>query len=280
MLEQEIALEELEEVHSVRGRKRGGLDLERKQRLLEKSAEQKHRIDSTEKYVTITTESVPDREEYWCVNCGHAFYRKKNESDLTCPFCRAKHHFEQAEEVHLTRRDKDAQMKLSMLAQNSRETRDGEMTEKSGKAARNLGRTVVYQDTNVNDAKNQISLQLGSAEYLEYVEDRKENSAQAPDDVFHAELEQQNADLAPKMDEQNNEGIVNEYLDRRALSEAKKREIHDEAVALVMQRASRTETLEDDLKISKLGMDNPILHDIGVSDAKYDDALLEYAGLG
>lgn len=44
-----------------------------------------------------------------------------------------------------------------------------------------------------NDAKEQLSLEQGSAEYAEYEEDLQEVNPFRPDDTFHAELEARNA---------------------------------------------------------------------------------------
>ena len=54
-------------------------------------------------------------------------------------------------------------------------------------------RKAVTKSTWDNDAKEQISLEQGSAEYREYEDDLREVNPFQPDDEFHAKLEARNA---------------------------------------------------------------------------------------
>lgn len=207
-----------------------------------------------------------------CENCGHVFYRKDNSEFFSCPYCQAKHHFEPAEEVLLTR-DKERDLtKLEKLATKEKEA------ERRRQMAGSMVAAVkpVTQDTHFNDAKAQTSLQMGGVEYKEYVEDLQEQAPSAPDDTFHEQLEAHNAALDEQLAQSTREKPMGDFFERKAINEANKRELHDETIGQMKVEASKTERESDDIAISRIGIDNPLLHDVTLTDAEYAKRLADY----
>ena len=66
---------------------------DRNLRLMQKSKEaSRKRAQQVDSYaIDVARENLI---ETLCPNCGHVFYRKPDEEDLSCPYCQAKHHFE------------------------------------------------------------------------------------------------------------------------------------------------------------------------------------------
>ena len=97
-------------------------------------------------------------------------------------------------------------------------------------------------DTHFNDAKNQLSLQMGTVEYREYVEDLQEHNPMKADDQFHQALEQHNEQVPVEMEETNNtDSATDEFLERKAQDE--------------------------------IGIDNAALHDVTIRPDEYQGAL-------
>lgn len=207
-----------------------------------------------------------------CENCGHVFYRKDNSEDFSCPYCQAKHHFEPAEEVLLTRDNERDLTKFEKLVTKEKEQ------ERRRQMAGSLAAMIkpVTQDTHFNDAKSQSSLQMGSAEYKEYVEDLQEQAPSAPDDQFHEDLEVHNAALDEEMILAVGEKPMGDFFERKAINEANKREFHDEVMGRLKVEASKTERESDDIAVSRIGMDNEFFNDVTLSDAEYAKRLTEY----
>ena len=207
-----------------------------------------------------------------CENCGHIFYRKDESEYFSCPYCQAKHHFEPAEEVQVIRENDRDLDRLEKLV----------MKEKEAERRRQMGSKLIAsirpitQDTHVDDAKSQTSLQMGSVEYKEYVEDLQEQAPTAPDDEFHVELEVHNAALDDRLAESVGEKPMGDYYERKAINEANKREIHDEVMGMEKVKASKTKRLSDDIAVSHIGIDNPLMHDVTLTDAEYAKRMDEY----
>lgn len=77
---------------------------ERRILLMQKKMESDRRKASEKLF--LQTESVRQDEALCCVceNCGYVFYRQDDSEFFSCPHCQAKHHFEPAEELFVTRR--------------------------------------------------------------------------------------------------------------------------------------------------------------------------------
>lgn len=241
-------------------------DDDRNLRLMQKSKDaSRKRAVQSDTYVVDT--SKDNLVECLCPNCGHVFYIGRDEQDVDCPYCQTKHHFEEAEELHLTRQAEVQEMtKLEKLVAKDKQQKRRQQF-------------IVFKplDTYENDAKTQTSLQMGTAEYNEYVEDLKEQAPSAPDDAFHVDLEDRNAALRETMVAVAAGKETGDLVERKAAGEAMKREIHDEARAVALVHAGYTETKSDDLKLSKLGIDNPLIHDMGVSVDDYEAALEDFS---
>ena len=263
-LADEITMIDNLDVIDVFGSKSSSDSDERNLRLMKKSKDAaRKKARQADKY-TIDVEKE-ELLECLCPNCGHVFYRKLEEEDVSCPYCQMKHHFEEAEEVHLTRQDEQEAVKLEKLA-----AKDKQQKRKQ--------RFIVFKplDTHENDAKTQTSLQMGTVEYNEYVEDLQESNPARPDDAFPVDLESRNATLREEMVAVASGDETGDLFERKAMSESAKRDLHDEALAAAMMYAGYTESKKDDYKLSKIGIDNPLVHDMGVSPEDYQETLEEF----
>lgn len=238
---------------------------DRNLRLMKKSKEaSRKRARQADNYVVDVEKD--NLLECLCPNCGHVFYRKIEEEDVSCPYCQAKHHFEEAEEVHLTRQAEQETTKLEKLVAKDKQQKRRQQF-------------IVFKplDTHENDAKTQTSLQMGTVEYNEYVEDLQESNPAKPDDDFHVDLEARNATLREEMAAVAAGKETGDLFERKAVNESAKRDLHDEAMAAALMYAGYTETRADDLKLSKIGIDNPLLHDMGISPEDYQEKLEEFS---
>lgn len=204
-----------------------------------------------------------------CHGCGRVFTRDIHSTSVTCPFCQMKHHFESAEEVHMTRDDAFAFNKMRVLAVKTQLS-----NRRRGQSGFVL--SAPDQDTHFNDAMTQTSLQMGTREYETYVEHIKENAPSKPDDQFHTELEGRNAQLQADMNEANAGRGTGDYFERKTLGEANKREKHDETIALMRQRAMNSKNPKDDAVVRRIGEDNPLIHDMNVSHEDYEERMASY----
>lgn len=204
-----------------------------------------------------------------CDGCGYVFYRKDDSEYFSCPHCQARHHFEPVEEMSVSLMDdKDVSKHAALLAKEQAIARR--------KAVFGSIRPIT-QDSHVDDAKTQSSLQMGTPEYKEYVADKQESDPMKPDDEFHVELELHNETLDDRLLEAVPERAMGEFKDRKALYEAMKREYHDEYVGEMRVEASKTPTLDDDNAVNRIGIDNPVMNDIGVFPDEYQKQLEDYA---
>lgn len=243
---------------------------ERRILLMQKKMESDRRKASEKLF--LQTESVRQDEALCCVceNCGYVFYRQDDSEFFSCPHCQAKHHFEPAEELFVTREENLDLARLEKLTMKEKEA--------SRRKQAGLKPRVTAQDTRVDDAKTQTSLEMGSDEYQAYLEDLQEKDPAKPDDEFHVALEAQNAgetvDGEP-LEEESQDGSSDSThrVERKAQAASAKLEIHDEVMVELKQEAARTKTKQDDIALSKVSEDNPALWDVNVSDTEYADAL-------
>ena len=211
------------------------------------------------------------RTEHICEVCHKIFFTKPNVINPCCPHCGAKLVNEDIRELHVTReRDDEAKETVKRLDR------------VASKLARRLSMVSSSQDTWTNESREQVSLEMGSDEYEEYVEDLKASDPMKPDDQAHLELEKHNADLVTKLyDKVDNpeykEDLDAERPDRLKIQhEAMKRSVHWNAVKAAIEAARTTDTLSDDQLAVAITTDNPILYDNGVTMGQYDDRLAEY----
>lgn len=118
-----------------------------------------------------------------------------------------------------------------------------------------------------NDAKEQISLAMGSAEYKEYQEDLRMHDPFRPDDDWHDKLEEQNAEYSkPKPVKNANDTGKNKFI-----REQRKRAVFNDTKDAVIKAAAKTETKEDDkcAKSMKLKDMDEIIFDDGADEEDY-----------
>ena len=119
-----------------------------------------------------------------CDACGKYSYHNVNDGDWTCPYCGRKHNKATEQEIDVIQKGVLTDVERMMLNEISRR---------------------VSNATWVDDRKEQMSLAIGSAEYLEYLDDLQEQNPFKPDDEMHAELEAYNEDLVTRLYDQANE---------------------------------------------------------------------------
>ena len=197
-----------------------------------------------------------------CVKCGMIFFPPENDGWVVCPNCQARQRTEPVEEVSILNPNQDMEKAERLMQQAERQKR------RSGIALNH------QSDTHFNDAKNQISLQLGSVEYREYLEDLQEHNPMKADDQFHEKLEQHNESVPVDMAEANADDTpMDEFLERKAQDEVGKRQWHRSALGAVALLASATSLQADDFVVDRIGVDNAALHDVNVRPSEYQDAL-------
>lgn len=204
-----------------------------------------------------------------CDVCLKAFYHKADETEWYCPNCGTKYQSEALEELHVTQDGTETSQKLADCAEKRRV---------------NGGIFLVRKKENWEDnRKEQISLEQGSAEYLEYQEDLQEMDPFRGEDEFHQKLEQYNEDLVTKnYDTDDNPEAPDDYeslnmaVKLQHLEEMQKRDLHPKAVRSAIAAASLTETLTDDQLARAITTDNVILYDKGVKPDEYVEALTDY----
>lgn len=210
--------------------------------------------------------------EHICPSCHRLFYTALSEKHVSCPRCGVKFAIEDADEVHLTR-EREASAPVQER-----------LTDKA--KARSVRNGFLFNDAKdrwTNESKGQISLEQGSDEYEEYVEDIKEQLPSKPSDEFHEELSEHNADLVTRLYDKASENPEapddrQEMREDRlkAQSAAMKRALHGNAVRAAIAAARNTEGLSDDQLAMAITTDNPILYDPSIPLGKYDDAVVDY----
>jgi hypothetical protein len=197
-----------------------------------------------------------------CVKCGMIFFPPRTEEWVVCPGCQARQHMEPVEEVHVLNPNQDMQKTERLMQSAERQKR---------RAGISLTAT---SDTHFDDAKNQLSLQMGTVEYREYVEDLQDHNPMKADDVFHQNLEQHNEQVPAELEEANNvDTAMDEFLERKAQDEVGKRQWHNAALGAVALAASFTERQADDAVVGRIGVENAALHDVTIRPDEYEDAL-------
>lgn len=262
--------EDLEEVHTISERGFGSNDADRSLKLSEKVMKSRNRSCDD---VPNEDEAVSHDIECMCDVCRKSFFRKPDEISWNCPYCGQKFAVDDLEEVDTMSENPYKDVVVSDEQSVLRQDRFRAVFEerRSGK----------WED----GRKEQISLELGSDEYNEYVDDLQENHPDQPDDAFHAALEKRNEDMvtknfdtdadnleAQKVSSKNGETTV----DIQKREEMQKRDRHAIAVREAIAAAALTDTLTDDQLARAITSDNMILYDKGVKPDEYIEALKEY----
>ena len=212
--------------------------------------------------------------EYICDICHYSFMRKPEELEGDCPHCGAHYVVEDMEELSVIRQDSECLSRQALFEKKAKEQRE-----------RRLAILSQVRDNWEDNRKEQISLELGSAEYLEYVDDLKDHNPCKPDDEFHQQLEEHNEDLVtksydiddnPEIDDDDNLSQKDTAAKIIAREEQQKRDIHPDAIKVACASAALTETLADDILAHSITDDNPILYNSSVKPEDYIDALNDY----
>lgn len=215
-----------------------------------------------------------EKVEVTCDICHKSFWYKAADKDVICPYCGSYQHIEELEEIHVTRHDDATFIRQEMLNAKAKEQK--------------LRRQQMIM-TNIDDKwqdtrKEQISLELGSSEYQEYVEDLKEHNPFKPEDEMHQALEEHNEDLVTKLYDKRDNPEVKESDLRVSDSAAKilareeqqKRSMHAQAVKAALASAVYTETMSDDALATAITTDNPVLYDSSIKPDDYVQAIEDY----
>lgn len=197
-----------------------------------------------------------------CVKCGMIFFPAVAEEWVVCPNCQARQHMEPVEEVSILNPNQDMERAERLMQKAERQKR------RKGFA---LGRQA---DTHFNDAKDQFSLQLGSAEYREYLEDLQDHNPMKANDEFHEKLAKHNEQVPVVLQQANDsDGPVEEFLERKAQDEVGKLQLHRSAIGAVAMMAAFTQWHADDAVVERIGTDNAAMKDVNVRPDEYQDAL-------
>lgn len=229
---------------------------ERVQKLMSKTTKSLHSASDNDcRYAVVQSGII-------CVKCGMIFFPAENDGWVVCPNCQARQRTEPVEEVSVLNPNQDMQKAEKLMQQAERQKR---------RAGISLNHKT---DTHFNDAKAQLSLQMGSAEYREYVEDLKEHDPMKANDKFHEDLAKHNEQVPVEMETANADDTpMDEFLERKAQDEVGKRQWHKAALGAVALMAASTDWQVDDNVVQRIGIDNVALHDATVRPGEYQDAL-------
>ena len=130
------------------------------------------------------------------------------------------------------------------------------------------------KDTWDNDTKNQTSLDLGSDEYEEYVENLKEHNPFRPDDEMHKNLAEYNVQYAEKLAEKAAMKPEDSTDKKKVRWEMQKRAVSKQVYTNLMRKALGTPEVDDDRRLESFDHDDLIYNDSVTSDS-YDEAMDE-----
>ena len=134
-----------------------------------------------------------------------------------------------------------------------------------------------HQDSTwVNDAKNQTSLEMGTAAYEEYLEDLREHDPFRPDDDMHEELEMYNELIAERIREKSDLVRKADSFDKQKIRMEHRKQ---EKVRTEMQRLEKevkaTPSKEDDRRLAAMKTGSYI-HSDGVSLQGLDETMRDF----
>ena len=210
--------------------------------------------------------------ECTCNFCMKSFFRKEDSIVWTCPYCGHKYEVEDLEEVNTLQDNPYKNIAQSDQRAKNRQRRFQNVFQRH---------TETWQD----GRKEQLSLEMGSDEYGEYVDDLARNNSENPDDTFHDKLEQHNEDLVTKQydtpqenpETAKSQGKAGEdSVSVQKREEMQKRDLHAVAVREAIAAASLTESLTDDQLARAITTDNEILYNKSVKPDEYVEALKDY----
>ena len=219
----------------------------------------------------VSEEVATHNIECTCDVCMKSFFRKSDSKSWDCPYCGHKYELEDLEEINTLQENPYKDIQVSDTRAQERRQRFQNLFQHRS-------------DTWEDGRKEQISLELGSDEYEEYLDDLQSNNPENSNDSFHDRLEQHNEDLVTKnydgLDNPESAKLEDSSLDDAAKmqrrEEMQKRDIHAIAVRETIAAAALTETLSDDQLARAITTDNEVLYDRNVKPDEYINALKEY----
>lgn len=231
--------------------------------------------------------------EFVCDVCLKPFVCKREDVDLVCPHCFAKHHIDiDLEEVHVTQRDSDG-----LVQRLDEKAKERAMIHANGGivVAKEVETSVRFTEDILNHnpkdkwedtRKEQISLEPGSPEYLEYLEDLQDNDPSKPDDEMHVALEEHNEDLVTKGHDaefednpESDDVFVDNIEDAAEQAQREKREkmdVHAAVLETLAVMAASTETDADDKVLRSDSIQTDLINDRSVSADEYKQAAESY----
>lgn len=127
------------------------------------------------------------------------------------------------------------------------------------------------KDTWDNDSKNQTSLDLGSDEYEEYVENLKEHNPFKPDDEMHKDLAEYNMRFAEKLAEKAAQ--PEDPTDKKKVRwEMQKRAVSKAVYTNLLRKALGTPDVSDDERLRDFD-EHKLVYDDSVTVDNYDDVM-------
>lgn len=207
-----------------------------------------------------------------CDICMKSFFRKQNDVSWACPYCGHKMQKDDLEELNEMQDNSYKNLNVSECRAIDRRAKFQHLLQ---------SRSDNWQD----GRKEQLSLEMGSDEYSEYVDDLSFNCPDKDSDSFHVRLEQYNEDLVTKGYDSPYENEESAKLDKdigetpveiQKREEMQKRDLHVHAVREAIAASELTESLSDDALARAITSDNIILYNKSVKPDEYIEALKEY----
>ena len=229
-------------------------------------------FEARDKHSDLDVDNKSHDLECTCDVCMKSFFRNPDEINIVCPYCGHKFQIEDLEEIDMMQ---DNPYKETVFS--------NERSVERQKRFQNLfqHRPETWED----GRKEQISLELGSDEYGEYVDDLSRNNPKNPDDTFHQNLERHNENLVTKQYDvpQENPEAAKSYeksgetsISIQKREEMQKRSLHAAAVREAIAAAALTPSLTDDQLAHAITTDNEVLYNSGIKPDEYVEALKDY----
>lgn len=252
-------------------------------------------------------DSMAVSEECVCDYCHKIFFRDSSDMHPVCPHCHHKYALtSELEQVDIfavqqildeSKNDpvvkpvveknivKGDIIKEDIVVDKTIDTQESIPLEEQDPMSYELVGELDLKDKNWQDSrKEQISLEMGSPEYKEYLEDLANNDPGRPDDARHLALEEYNQDLTtkdydpdfvdnPESDEIDKTDDLEDVLVQRKMA---KQAMHVGALVAVIDQTKTTASENDDRVARKLPRDNLVMQDPSVSADKYASGLKHY----
>lgn len=214
--------------------------------------------------------SVKPMEECICDICHKSFWRKPDAESVSCPYCHSPYVMtSELEEVN--------------VFQEHTARADAVHIEDLDPADFEVEEILAFSENWQDSRKEQISLEMGSSEYKEYLDDLANNSPDKMDDRMHVQMEEYNQDLVTKNydaefedNPESDHDESNYTQDLQVRKKFEKQAIHAAVMSAAMDRAQSTKSDRDDQVVRTIAQDNLVMRDPGVSVEDYENKINEY----